>query len=114
MSALIRSRPMLGVAAKRRDVPQAAVSRCSNMRMQEAKLIITRSRRRRRRAATATRARRDAGLSSSRAQLGCKLNQVLRHHINRLLRIGCGGPGSEFVRSWRAGNAPGFAAAETI
>jgi hypothetical protein len=66
---------------------------------------LIRSPRRRGRAATATRARRDAGLSSSRAQLGCKLNQVLRYHINRLLWIGCGGPGAEFVRSCDAGNA---------
>jgi hypothetical protein len=68
--------------------------------------------------ATATRARRDAGLSSSRAQLGCKLNQVLRYHINRLVR----GPNS-FGLAMLATRRPAFfapmispvcAAAETI
>ena len=46
--------------------------------------------------------RRKPGLS---AQLVCEVNQVLRDHINRLLRNGYGSPGSKFVRSCDAGNA---------
>jgi Transposase DDE domain group 1 len=45
------------------------------------------------------------GLSSSRLQLVCEINQVLRYHINRLLRNGCGSPRSKFVRSCDTGNA---------
>ena len=50
-------------------------------------------------------ARRKPGLSSSPAQLVCEVNQVLRDHINRLLRNRYGSPGSKFVRSCDAGNA---------
>jgi hypothetical protein len=50
-------------------------------------------------------ARRKPGLSSSRAQLVCEVDQVLRDHINRLLRNGCSSLGSKFIRSCDAGNA---------
>jgi hypothetical protein len=50
-------------------------------------------------------ARRKPGLSSSRAQLVCEIDQVLRDHFDRLLRNGHSSPGSKFVRPCDAGDA---------